>query len=91
MGSARRRKGRAEGMGGTTNSKTFENASKRLLLQMLSKTRACIHKRSLDGVEIPYNRSGGPVPLPNIVVSQRKGSTPGMHCFLLVLLVIDQL
>lgn len=91
MDSARRRKGRTEGMGETTNSKTFENANKRLLLQMLSKTRACIHKRSLDGVEIPYNRSGGPVPLPNIVVSQRKGSTPGMHCFLLVLLVIDQL
>lgn len=91
MGSARRREGRAEGMGETTNSKTFENANKRLLLQMLSKTRACLHKRSLDGVEIPYNRSGGLVPLPNIVVSQRKGSTPGMHCFLLVLLVIDQL
>lgn len=98
MGSAMRRKGSAEGMGGTTNSKTFENANKRLLLQMLSKTRTYVYKRSLNGVEFPYNRSGGPVPLPNIIVFQRKGSAPGMDCFLLVLLVsgipptvIDQL
>lgn len=94
MGSAMRSKG----MGGKTNSKTFENANKSLLLLMLSKTRTYIHKRSLNGMEFPCNTSGGPVPLPNIIVSQRKGSTPGMDCFLLVLLVsgipptvIDQL
>lgn len=82
-----RSKGRAEDMGGTANSKTFENAYKSLLLLMLSKTRTYVHKRSLNGVEFPYNTSGGPVPLPNIIVSQRKGSTLGLDCFLSVLLV----